>query len=108
MVRSMSVKPRTFRSAVNQLVRFTQLSVTTWSPLTLPFPDVGGNPSAEGGEDEGTDDAAQTVLDVVAAMRLQQFGTMEKDEYKDHLKGTYPFQETSQREQLQLQSISIG
>ncbi|KAL9049369.1 MAG: hypothetical protein Q9162_007248 [Coniocarpon cinnabarinum] len=49
--------------------------------------DVGGNPSAEGGgEDEGVDDAVETKFDVPAAMRLELFGDLNKDDYKKKLK----------------------
>lgn len=47
--------------------------------------DVGGNPSAEEG-DEGTDDAAQTVIDVVHSFRLTPTSFGKKD-YLQHLKG---------------------
>lgn len=41
--------------------------------------NIGGNPSAEGGgDDEGADDQAQTVNDVVDAFNLQSIGSMDK------------------------------
>ena len=41
--------------------------------------NIGGNPSAEGGgDDEGTDDQAQSVNDVVDAFNLQSIGSMDK------------------------------
>lgn len=33
--------------------------------------DIGANPSAEGGEDEGVDDQATKVVDIVDTFRLQ-------------------------------------
>lgn len=33
--------------------------------------DIGANPSAEGGEDEGVDDQAVKVVDIVDTFRLQ-------------------------------------
>ncbi|MCI65603.1 translationally-controlled tumor protein, partial [Trifolium medium] len=33
--------------------------------------DIGANPSAEGGEDEGVDDTAVKVVDIVDVFRLQ-------------------------------------
>lgn len=33
--------------------------------------DIGANPSAEGGEDEGVDDSAVKVVDIVDTFRLQ-------------------------------------
>ena len=33
--------------------------------------DIGANPSAEGGEDEGVDDSAIKVVDIVDTFRLQ-------------------------------------
>jgi len=33
--------------------------------------DIGANPSAEGGEDEGVDDSAVKVVDIVDVFRLQ-------------------------------------
>jgi len=47
--------------------------------------DVGGNPSAEGGEEEGVDDASQTVLDVAHSFRLQET-SFDKKSYLSHLK----------------------
>lgn len=35
--------------------------------------DIGANPSAEGGEDEGVDDGAVKVVDIVDTFRLQVF-----------------------------------
>jgi len=47
--------------------------------------DVGGNPSAEEGE-EANDDAAQTVIDVVHSFRLNET-SFDKKSYLGHLKG---------------------
>jgi len=33
--------------------------------------DIGANPSAEGGEDEGVDDQTERVVDIVDTFRLQ-------------------------------------
>lgn len=55
-------------------------SLATW--IKLPFVlqwvvqgaidvDIGANPSAEGGEDEGVDDQAVKVVDIVDTFRLQ-------------------------------------
>ena len=48
--------------------------------------DVGGNPSAEGGEEEGVDDQTQTVIDVVHSFRLTET-SFDKKAYLVHLKG---------------------
>jgi len=48
--------------------------------------DVGGNPSAEGGDDEATDDQAETVIDVVHSFRLSST-SFDKKSYLSHLKG---------------------
>ena len=45
----------------------------------------GGNASAEGGGDEGADDAAQTGCNIVLANRLQQT-TFTKKLYQTHIK----------------------
>lgn len=37
--------------------------------------DIGANPSAEGGEDEGVDDQAVKVVDIVDTFRLQVWTT---------------------------------
>ena len=47
--------------------------------------DVGGNPSAEGGDDEGVEDSAQTVIDVVHSFRLSETN-FDKKGYLGHLK----------------------
>ncbi|KAF2010934.1 microtubule/calcium-binding protein [Aaosphaeria arxii CBS 175.79] len=46
--------------------------------------DIGANPSAEDA-DEGTDDAAQTVIDVVHSFRLNET-SFDKKSYLSHLK----------------------
>lgn len=38
--------------------------------------NIGANPSAEGGEDEGVDDTAVKVVDIVDVFRLQVRATM--------------------------------
>jgi len=48
--------------------------------------DVGGNPSAEGGDDEGVDDQTETVIDIVHSFRLSQT-SFDKKGYLTHLKG---------------------
>jgi len=48
--------------------------------------DVGGNPSAEGGDDEGTEDQAAQVIDVVHSFRLTET-SFDKKAYLSHLKG---------------------
>lgn len=48
--------------------------------------DVGANPSAEEGGDEGTDDATQTVIDVVHSFRMNET-SFDKKSYLGHLKG---------------------
>jgi hypothetical protein len=50
--------------------------------------DVGGNPSAEGGEEEGVEDSAQTVLDVAHSFRLTET-QFDKKSYLSHLKGRF-------------------
>jgi hypothetical protein len=49
--------------------------------------DVGGNPSAEEGE-ESLDDAKQTVLDVAHSFRLSET-SFDKKSYLTHLKGAF-------------------
>jgi len=48
--------------------------------------DVGGNPSADGGDEEGAEDTAQTVIDVVHSFRLTETA-FDKKGYLGHLKG---------------------
>ncbi|KAF2222550.1 microtubule/calcium-binding protein [Elsinoe ampelina] len=48
--------------------------------------DIGANPSAEGGDDEGADDATQTVIDIVHSFRLNET-SFDKKSYLGHLKG---------------------
>jgi len=47
--------------------------------------DVGGNPSAEGGDDDGVEDQQQTVIDVVHSFRLQET-SFDKKGYMTYLK----------------------
>ncbi|PNS15153.1 hypothetical protein CAC42_8154 [Sphaceloma murrayae] len=48
--------------------------------------DIGANPSAEEGGDEGAEDASQTVLDIVHSFRLNET-SFDKKQYLSHLKG---------------------
>mmetsp|Transcript_46206 Transcript_46206/g.122495 ORF Transcript_46206/g.122495 Transcript_46206/m.122495 type:complete len:159 (-) Transcript_46206:33-509(-) len=75
--------------------------------------NFGGNPAAEGGEDEGVEDKAEKVVDVIDAFRLQSLGPYDKKSalawlkgylkaVKEHLDTTAPersaiFQERSSR-----------
>lgn len=56
--------------------------------------DIGGNPSAEGGHDEGTDDTAEKVNDVIHSFRLQSMGRLNKKAYTKYLKGAMVFKIT--------------
>ncbi|KAF2143358.1 uncharacterized protein K452DRAFT_286185 [Aplosporella prunicola CBS 121167] len=47
--------------------------------------DIGANPSAEEGGDEGAEDTAQTVIDVVHSFRLNET-SFDKKSYLGHLK----------------------
>jgi hypothetical protein len=47
--------------------------------------DIGANASAEGGDDEGAEDQAQTVIDVVHSFRLNET-SFDKKSYLTHLK----------------------
>lgn len=49
--------------------------------------DIGANPSAEEA-DEGADDGAQTVIDVVHSFRLNET-SFDKKSYLTHLKGAH-------------------
>jgi len=53
--------------------------------LTIHSPDIGANPSAEEGGDEGADDATSTVIDVVHSFRLNET-SFDKKSYLGHLK----------------------
>ncbi|CAL9170225.1 unnamed protein product [Musa hybrid cultivar] len=46
--------------------------------------DIGANPSAEGGEDEGVDDSAVKVVDIVDTFRLQ--ATFDKKQFVTYMK----------------------
>lgn len=48
--------------------------------------DIGANPSAEGGDEEGADDNTQQVIDVVHSFRLNET-QFDKKSYLGHLKG---------------------
>lgn len=49
--------------------------------------DTGANASAEGGDDDGGDEAKETVLDIVHSFRLQET-SFDKKSYLGHLKST--------------------
>lgn len=49
--------------------------------------DIGANPSAEEAE-EGADDAAETVIDIVHSFRLNET-SFDKKSYLIHLKGMF-------------------
>lgn len=48
--------------------------------------DIGANASAEGGDDEGAEDAAEQVIDIVHSFRLNET-SFDKKSYLSHLKG---------------------
>jgi len=48
--------------------------------------DIGANPSAEGGEDEGVDDQAAKVVDIVDTFRLQEQPTFDKKQFLAYMK----------------------
>lgn len=73
-------------SWISKRLEKLQDSLTTETDLEC-FTDIGGNPSAEGGDEEGADDAAQQVDDVPHSFRLQSLGEYQKPAYRDHLKG---------------------
>ncbi|CAO3622301.1 unnamed protein product [Cunninghamella echinulata] len=50
--------------------------------------DIGANPSAEGGDDEGADDSVQTVNNVIYSFRLSQT-SFDKKSYMTYLKGYF-------------------
>lgn len=56
--------------------------------------DIGANPSAEGGEDEGVDDQAQKVVDIVDTFRLQEQPAYDKKQFvawvKKYIKNLTP------------------
>jgi hypothetical protein len=56
---------------VNDVVLKVETKMVVKEALNV---NVGGNPSADGGEDEGVDDTAQRVNDVVDAFNLQVWG----------------------------------
>lgn len=53
--------------------------------LTIFPPDIGANPSAEDGGDEGADDQTTSVIDVVHSFRLNET-SFDKKSYLGHLK----------------------
>ncbi|KAG5236047.1 hypothetical protein OIU76_010871 [Salix suchowensis] len=48
--------------------------------------DIGANPSAEGGEDEGVDDQAVKVVDIVDTFRLQEQPPFDKKQFLTQIK----------------------
>ncbi|XP_054802557.1 translationally-controlled tumor protein homolog [Prosopis cineraria] len=48
--------------------------------------DIGANPSAEGGEDEGVDDQAVKVVDIVDTFRLQEQPAFDKKQFVSYMK----------------------
>ncbi|XP_050224323.1 translationally-controlled tumor protein homolog [Mercurialis annua] len=48
--------------------------------------NIGANPSAEGGEDEGVDDQAVKVVDIVDTFRLQEQPTFDKKQFVTFMK----------------------
>ncbi|KAI6693045.1 hypothetical protein NL676_020755 [Syzygium grande] len=48
--------------------------------------DIGANPSAEGGEDEGVDDQAVKVVDIVDTFRLQEQPPFDKKQFVTYMK----------------------
>ncbi|KAI9098925.1 hypothetical protein K1719_024692 [Acacia pycnantha] len=48
--------------------------------------DIGANPSAEGGEDEGVDDQAVKVVDIVDTFRLQEQPAFDKKQFVSFMK----------------------
>ena len=48
--------------------------------------DIGANPSAEGGEDEGVDDTAVKVVDIVDTFRLQEQPPFDKKQFVTFIK----------------------
>eukprot|EP00244_Chara_vulgaris_P001671 TRINITY_DN126_c0_g2_i1.p1 TRINITY_DN126_c0_g2~~TRINITY_DN126_c0_g2_i1.p1 ORF type:complete len:168 (+),score=59.51 TRINITY_DN126_c0_g2_i1:320-823(+) len=49
--------------------------------------DIGANPSAEGGEEEGVEDGAEKVVDIVDSFRLQEQPSYSKKDLQVFLKG---------------------
>ncbi|PIA61428.1 hypothetical protein AQUCO_00300740v1 [Aquilegia coerulea] len=48
--------------------------------------DIGANPSAEGGDDEGVDDQAVKVVDIVDTFRLQEQPSFDKKQFVTYIK----------------------
>ncbi|CAH8260740.1 unnamed protein product [Arabidopsis lyrata] len=58
-----------------------------WVTLGAVDVNIGANPSAEeGGEDEGVDDSAQKVVDIVDTFRLQEQPTYDKKGFVAYIK----------------------
>jgi hypothetical protein len=54
--------------------------------MYIPTLDTGANASAEGGDEEGVEDQAQKVNNIVHSFRLQET-SFDKKSYMAHLKG---------------------
>lgn len=69
--------------------RCTAAPVALWRMQLVAniLADIGANPSAEGGDDDGAEDGAKTVNNVVYSFRLQESG-FDKKGYKTYLGGT--------------------
>ena len=99
-------------AARSPLVRTTSVRVPTLKGCTLKThmysqaADIGANASAEGGDDEGADDQAQTVIDVVHSFRLNETH-FDKKSYLTHLKGVY-IPSTCPRAQLTISRLHEG
>lgn len=74
-------------SAASSSVRFLSASNTSQDPATNRFTDTGANASAEE-QEEGAEDAAEQVIDVVHSFRLNSTG-FDKKSYLTYLKGAY-------------------
>ncbi|KAF9604919.1 hypothetical protein IFM89_011286 [Coptis chinensis] len=48
--------------------------------------DIGANPSAEGGDEEGVDDTAVKVVDIVDTFRLQEQPAFDKKQFVTYMK----------------------
>ncbi|KAJ6305935.1 hypothetical protein OIU78_021297 [Salix suchowensis] len=48
--------------------------------------DIGANPSAEGGDDEGVDDQTVKVVDIVDTFRLQEQPAFDKKQFVTYIK----------------------
>ncbi|OIR58671.1 MAG: translationally-controlled tumor protein [Amphiamblys sp. WSBS2006] len=71
------------KSLVDDVVYEVECSVTTASGVKV---NIGGNPSAEGGE-EGYDDKEETHIDIVYSHRLTETAPFGKKDYLAYIKG---------------------